>query len=166
MTDDKDICGYEGTHDGEACQQPAGENGRCYIPTHQPEVTDGGKDAEDVENYAGPPSKLPECRDAILEAARTGASKQGCARAAGIHKSTLYEWTDPDSDQYHPEFHREFMQARWQGEKRYIENPDDVDSRHAQFMLERSFGYTKEQTIEHEGDGLGDVVVSFTDDDE
>ena len=162
MTDN--ICGYEGTHNGEPCQNSAtGENGRCYIPTHNA-AADGG-DPDDVENPQGPPSKFDDVREDILEAARVGASMGGCARAAGIHKSTLYDWLDEDSDRYKPEFQRDFWQARWEGERRFIENPDDVDSRHAQFLLERSFGYTKEQTIEHEGDGLGDVVVNFTDED-
>lgn len=163
MTDD-DICGYEGTHDETPCENPpSGDNGRCHIRTHNA-AADGG-DPENVENRAGPPEKLPEVRDDILQAAREGASKNGCARAAGIHKSTFYEWINPDSDHYHEEFHREFLQARWQGERRFIENADDVDARHAQFMLERSFGYTKTETVEHEGDALGDVVVSFSEDD-
>jgi len=163
MTDSEEICGYEGTNSGDPCQNAVnGENGRCYIPSHNA-AADGG-DPDAVENPQGAKSKLPDVREDILEAARVGASKGGCARAAGIHKSTLYDWLDEDSPRYDPEFQREFWQARWEGERRYIENPDDVDSRHAQFLLERSFGYTKEQTIEHGGDGLGDVVVSFAED--
>lgn len=160
MTDN--TCGFEDTTSGDPCQHPAGDNGRCHIPTHNVEG-DGG---EDVENNAGRPSILDDVKPDILEAARVGASKAGCARAAGIDKTTLYDWLDEESPRYDEEFEREFRQARWQGERRMLENPDDVDSRHAQFILERSFKYTKEQTIEHEGDGLGDVVVSFTDDDD
>jgi len=165
MTDSEEICGYEGTDSGDPCQNPVtGENGYCYIPSHNAATFGVGPD--DVENPQGANSKLPEVREDILEAARDGLAKEACAHAAGIHKSTLYDWLDEDSPRYDPEFQREFWQARWEGERRYIENPDDVDSRHAQFLLERSFGYTKEQTIEHEGDGLGDVVVSFATDDD
>lgn len=144
------------TGDGQPCQNPAGDNGYCWIPSHNPNGDD--------DNPHGRPTIIDDVSDDVLEAAEAGASKEGCARAAGIHKSTLYAWITPESDRYDEEFHRDFMRARWQGEKRLLKNPDDVDSRHAQFILERSFKYTKEQTIEHEGDGLGDVVVSFTED--
>jgi len=160
MTDD-DICGYPTKSNGD-CQHPTTEEGdadRCWMDAHN------DSDLPDKQQ-PGRRSKLEDVREDILAAARAGASKQGCARAAGIVKSTLYEWTSPDSEYYDEEFHEDFLQARWQGELRYIRNPEDVDSRHAQFLLERSFGYTKEQTIEHEGDGLGEVTVSFADDEE
>jgi len=162
MTDNSDdVCGYEGTHNSEPCQNVVtGENGRCHLDPHQPDA-EGDEDCPQ-----GPPSKLPEKRPEVLKAARMGASKQGCARAAGIHKQTLYNWIQPESDQYDEAFHREFLQARWQGERKYINNPDDIDTRHAQFMLDRSYGYSKTEkrevdaSHEHTGEGGGPIEVT------
>jgi hypothetical protein len=143
MTDD--ICGAE-CGDGSECEHPAGS---CPIASHGD---------EGAENAQGVASKLEESRDAVFQAARQGATIAGCARAAGVDESTLYRWLDK-----HDEFAEEFRKARSDGELRHIDN---VNDRGSQFLLERSYGYTKSQEIEHSGDGLGDVHVSFTDDED
>lgn len=136
----EEICGADTTGD-QPCQNPAGDNGRCWIPSHQPD------DADDVEeeNPHGRPSKLEEYRDDILTVARQGATKEGCARIAGVATSTLYRWLNE-----YPDFSEAFKRARAQGELKHLQSVNDSGSR---FLLERSFGYTKKEEVEvTEGD--------------
>ena len=135
MTDE--ICGAE-TVNGGKCQNPAGENGFCWIPSHNPD--------SDEENPHGRPSKLGDRKDEILQGAREGMTIEGCARLAGVHKSTLYDWLEKYED-----FSDAFKRARARGELKHLQS---VNDRGSQFILERSFGYTKSQEIEHSGDGL------------
>jgi hypothetical protein len=50
----------------------------------------------------------------------------------------------------YPDFSKTFKRARAEGEQRLIQD-ENVDP---EFVLERSYGYTKSQEIEHSGDGL------------
>lgn len=148
MTDnsDTDTCNAT-TVAGDQCDNPAGDNGACWIPSHNPDAGD------DVDNPHGRPSKIETHRDDILEAARLGATKEGCARAAGVDKQTLYNWLDE-----YPDFFDAFKRARSEGERRRLRDADDSGSR---FVLERSFGYTKTETHEHTGEGGGPIEVTF-----
>lgn len=137
----EDICGSTDTADGTPCQNPAGHGTESDIgPCH-------------LHPTRGRPSKYTEeRREAILEAARHGTTIEGCARAGGIHHSTLYDWMD----QY-DEFSEAFNRARAAGEQRLIPEADP------EFILERSYGYTKTQEIEHSGEG-GIVVYTQAED--
>lgn len=160
MTDTDDVCGYE-TTDGHPCQNPPGENGRCWITSHNPGDGD--------DNPQGRPSKFSDDRasDAI-EAATEGKSKAGCARAAGVDKATLERWLDsnpelPDGGS----FRNAFMRARAEGESKILEGglyDEDVNPSMAKFLLASSFGYQKSEKRELEttGDGI-EVVADFTD---
>jgi hypothetical protein len=75
---------------------------------------------------------------------------EGCARLAGVAKDTLYRWLDE-----YEEFSDEFKRARAQGELKHLQSVNESGSR---FILERSFGYTKSQEIEHQGDANGIVI--------
>lgn len=142
MTDD-DICGAE-CADGTPCEHPAGS---CPVDSH-----DGGK-ADDAA-AGGRPSKFTEDRtEDILEAARRGATVEGCARAAGIGESTLYEWLDR-----YPEFSEAFNRARAEGERELLEDVIEDDPK---FILERSFGYTKTEKRELEHDTAEGAEFSF-----
>lgn len=138
----EDVCGYEKA-DGEPCQLPASrEDGRCH---HHTEI-------DEERANGGRPSIFDEYRDDVIEAAEDGLTIEGCARTAGVGVSTLYEWLDERED-----FAEAFNRARARGERRLIRQAltdDDVDERTARFLLERSFGYTKSQELELEGDGL------------
>lgn len=138
----EDVCGYEKA-DGEPCQLPASrEDGRCH---HHTEI-------DEERANGGRPSIFDEYRDDVIEAAEDGLTIEGCGRTAGVGVSTLYEWLDERED-----FAEAFNRARARGERRLIRQAltdDDVDERTARFLLERSFGYTKSQELELEGDGL------------
>ena len=142
-----EYCGFE-TADGTPCRNlPTGDGAdpeRCYLPSHN------GRD-DDPPNCV-----FDEHRDAVLDAARAGATKEGIARAAGIHKDTLYRWL---ADR--PEFERAFRQARWQGEKRLLA---DADDRGARFILERSYDYVKTEKREIQADVTERQAATETDD--
>jgi transposase-like protein len=130
MTDDE-ICGAE-CADGTPCEHPAGS---CPVSSHTGDSSGAG----------GRPSKFDEDRKAdILQAARNGTTVEGCARAAGIHHSTLYEWLDE-----YPEFSEAFERARAKGEQRLVEDVVDEDPK---FILERSYDYVKTERREIEAD--------------
>jgi len=154
MTDPPDVCGAP-TAAGGTCDNPTtdeGDVGRCWVDSHNDAaIPDGGQRQE-----GGRDGKFDERKGDVLDAARSGVTLAGCARAAGIDESTLYRWRDK-----YDGFAEELRQARFEAE---LDLVDDVSDRGAQFLLERSFGYHKKETVEHEGDALGDVHVSFTDD--
>jgi|GEM_PF-1808854 len=153
-----DICGADTTGE-EPCQNPAGENGRCWIPSHN----DAG-----AENPAGRPSKFNDQRalDAI-EAAREGLSKAGCGRAAGVADGTIQNWLDAnptftDEEGEEREFFRAFMRARRVGETNLVQGglyDEDTDSSMAKFLLASSFDYKKTEQREVTGEGGGPVQV-------
>ena len=157
MTDD--VCGHptEGG-DGPPCQNPAGENGRCYIPAHN---------GDDADPPGGRNRALDESdHDDILDAARMGASKAGCARAAGVGEATLQRYLDA-----HDAFRSAFTRARARGEQRLLEGPlfespegeRDMDGQHARFLLSTSFGYqkTEKREVEHSGDDENPLSVTI-----
>ena len=151
MTDeDFDICGSTNTSTGEPCQRPAGwGTDRDYGPCKQ-------------HPRDGRPSKFtPERRDQVIQRAKKGASKEGCARAAGISYRTLHRWLErgeesgEDGDPYW-QFCQAFNRARATGEDELL---DRVKESKPEFLLERSYDYTK--TEEHDVNLDGDLEHSF-----
>lgn len=128
MTDD--ICGYQDTAGDQPCQNPATEGTSCWIEAH------GG----DVGGH-GRPSKLEDTWDEVMAAAERGLTMEGIARAAGIGVSTLRDWRSQYED-----FSAELSRARARAEQDLIRDAG------AEFVLERSYGYTKEQEIELSGE--------------
>lgn len=147
-----DVCGAE-CADGTPCQHPAGS---CPVPSHSD---------PDAENPHGREFSIDEDdHDDILDAARDGLSKAGCARAAGVDKASLLRYLDA-----HPDFRTAFRRARSEGEQTLVREPlydDDMDGQHARFLLSSSFEYvrTEKQELENTGDEpLADVTIDFTD---
>lgn len=122
--EDRELCGEE-TSKGTPCQNYADS---C------PWDHDNG-------NETGRPSKLDETWDDIMDAAERGLTFEGIARSAGIGVSTLTDWRDS-----HDEFSAVLNRARARAEQELIQEAD------AEFVLERSYDYTKTQEIEHSGD--------------
>ena len=163
MTDEK--CGHPTANDT-PCQHPTTDDGdpdRCWIDAHN----DAPTESDDPGRHS---SLSPDDHDAILEAARDGLSKSGCARAAGVTHTTLNRYLEAN-----PEFRSSFAQARARGEQTLVAEglrDPETDSSMAKFLLSTSFDYvkTEKKELEHSGDGGGalEVVVSDTvvDDDE
>jgi hypothetical protein len=144
----EDTCGYD-TPNG-PCQNPATEGDSCWIESHGGHVSGHGR-----------PSKLDDYEEDILTGARQGMTLAGCARLAGVDESTLHRWINK-----YDEFRKSLKRARAQGELQHLQSVNDSGS---QFILERSFGYTKSQEIEHSGDvdtGETEVTVNFGSEDE
>jgi len=155
-----ETCGHP-TADGTPCQHPTtddGDSGRCWIPDHNDSDVDteaGGREFTITEAD----------HDDILEAARLGASKAGCARAAGVSHSQLNRYLEN-----HDEFRSAFTQARAKGEQRLIRGPlfndpephtEEMDGQHARFLLSTSFDYNETKEVEHAGEGGGPLELSI-----
>jgi len=141
MTDDEtEQCGSRDTSDGGPCELPATrEDGHCHHHT----------DVDGERARGGRPSKLeknPELYDEIMAAAERGLTYEGIARTAGIGLSTLNDWRDT-----HEDFAEDLEQARARGEMELVQ---ETRQSRPEFILERSYGYTKEQEIEHTGDAF------------
>lgn len=158
---DTDRCGHP-TGDGGTCQNPATEDGHCWIDSHGGDVTPG-RSSKYTEQRA---------RDAIT-AARRGKSKAGCARSAGVDKATLHRWLERDDLVYDGrDFRNAFRQARAEGEDRLIEGglseESNMDSQMARFLLSTSHNYIKtekrevEQETTHKGEVAGEFSVNIT----
>lgn len=146
-----DVCGADCV-DGSPCQNPAGS---CPVPSH----TD-----PDAENPHGREFVLgPDDHDDILQAAREGMSKAGCARAAGTQSDQLNRYLEA-----HEDFREAFMRARHTGERKLLLEPlyedddptsPDMDGQHARFLLSTSFDYikTEKKELEHSGEVSGSL---------
>jgi len=151
---DNDICGAECV-DGSECQHPAGS---CPVPSHH---TDGADNPQGRDFVLG-----EDDHGEILDAARSGLSKAGCARAAGVEKPSLLRYLDQ-----HPGFRTAFRRARAEGEQRLIEGAlfrdqdarEQMDGQHARFLLSTSFDYQKSEKreVEHSGQIDGDRRVEL-----
>jgi len=149
MTDDKDICG-EPTADGTPCQRRTGF-GRGEDVTTGP-CMDHYKDRPELRKFT------PERRERIIGAASSGAYKKHIAQMAQIKPETLTRWIDMgEKDEYNgldtdlAEFYREWQRARGVGALQKLQNVED------EFVLERSYGYTKKERHEHLVDDDADL---------
>jgi len=169
MTMTDDVCGHptEGG-DGPPCQNPPGENGRCYIPAHN---------GEDKPAPQGRPSKYTDERArSAIDAASDGFSKAGCARAAGVGEQTLLDWLNEDHTVNGESFSEAFMRARHEGERTLVKGPlidhpdapgpdgPEVDGQHARFLLSTSFDYVKTEKQEVEDVTEGGFGANEVDD--
>lgn len=163
-----DVCGAPTDGgDGPPCQHPTTEEGdsdRCWVDAHndaETGVDPGGREFAIDESDHGD----------ILDAARMGASKAGCARAAGVDKASLLRYLDA-----HEDFRTAFTQARAKGEQQLIRGPlyeqppegpreePQMDGQHARFLLSTSFDYKKTEKTELEHSGQIDGTHEHTTD--
>lgn len=136
MTDTDEQCRHI-KNDGEPCEyRGKHDDGKCGIHTDE---TDTGP---------GRPSEIVEREDDILAGARQGMTMEGCARLAGVDESTLYRYLNKNE-----EFCKSLKRARAHGELKHLQSVNDSGS---QFILERSFNYTKteKRELEHSGDAM------------
>lgn len=114
----------------------------------------------DRESRGGRPSKFEKAKEHILDAARNGTTKEGCARAGGVTYETLRTWLE-EKDEFSAKFRRERAKA----EQDLVEDARDDDPK---WVLERSYGYVKTERREiegeHEHDHSGEVDLSLSSD--
>ena len=152
-----DECGYPTDGgDGPPCELPASKaDGRCHHHTDTDERSNGGREWAISEAD----------HEDILEAARDGFSKAGCARAAGVGEASLQRYLDA-----HEDFRSAFMRARHSGERTLVKGPlvdhpdapgggPEIDGQHARFLLSTSFDYqkTEKKELEHSGEVSGSL---------
>lgn len=106
---------------------------------------------EETSGYKGRPSKLDDHWGDIMAAAAEGLTMEGIARVAGVGVSTLNDWRRENE-----EFAEALRRNRAKGERELIQDAD------AEFILERSYGYTKEQEIDLSG---GEEIGGLTPED-
>jgi len=158
MTDDADVCGHPTQGgDGPPCQHPVTEGDSCWIDAHGGSTSVG-------RNFAITESD----HDDILQAAREGFSKAGCARAAGVDEKSLHRYLEADENE---DFRRSFTRARHKGERVLVKgalydepeerkkNERTVNAQHARFILSTSFDYVKTERTELTGEDGGAVEV-------
>jgi hypothetical protein len=137
------------TSDGDPCSLCQERDGYCHHHDGNPETT------------AGRPTAITEDdHEDILEAAREGVSKRGCARMAGASVHALERYLEQ-----HDEFRHSFMQARARGEMTLIRDglrDDETDAPMAKFLLATSFDHVKEEKRSVENDHSGDVSIDIT----
>ena len=96
-------------------------------------------------------TRLPEKREALLEAASVPQTKTDVAKAAGMTRRGLNKYLNQNE-----EFAEEFRQrrAKASGEliRRGLEDDPAVDIQFAKFLLERSFGYNKTENLNVDAD--------------
>lgn len=119
---------------------------------------------DDARHGRGAPT-VDEHIDDIVAHARKPISDRGVIRLSDIGWSTHQEWMDKDIEPF-ATYQERYANARAESEfeltKKGLEG--DYDSSLVKFLLKATHDYDDKQTVEHEGDGLGDVHVSFTDD--
>lgn len=157
--DDTDNCGWP-TNDGDACLNPAGEDGRCWIPTH------GDPNAE---NPAGRPKALTDDKKEVLfNAVRLGLHVRHQAAVAGVHPDTLRRAAccletlrDPRITAEEPcEFCERYAQAHGEGAMNVLEDTKP------EFRASASFGYTKTEAREVSGPDGGPIQTEEVSDEE
>lgn len=150
MTDE--ICG-ETRKDGNECQRDAGwgvdgkNTGPCM--DHRADHTHAKKLTEERINQ-------------ICGAAQEGAFKRHCAQISGITPQTLRNWlnegeddVEHDRDTPFADLYFRFHRARGAGAVK------NLDNARSEFVLERSYGYTKteKREVEHSGEVDGFEVI-------
>lgn len=92
-----------------------------------------------------------ETADRLCEAAEAGLKREACAHYAGIDPSTLYRWINfgREGRPVYAEFYKRLELSRAKAQRRLldtIENAAMSSWQAAAWILERSFGWSKDQT--------------------
>jgi len=152
-----DNCGYE-LDDGTPCQRDAGWGTDSTI----------GHCKDHAQEWTIPQKLDEETINTLVGAAQSGAFKKHCAQVAGITPQTLRSWlaegedhAERDLDTALADLHLRFTRARAASAVQKLQNADD------EFVLERSYGYIRQERKEHlvdeDADLDRDVVVDFED---
>lgn len=107
--------------------------------------------------------------DAIIACAKAGGSIQKRCVELGIHISTYYEWINPNSAQYHEEFHRAHEMAQllsevwWQDKGQqhltFVDRGERLDSQNYRLQMMNRFGWSEKG--QQEVSNTGDIVLTL-----
>ena len=130
----------------------------------------GRRTAEDILGISsldrgGKEAKFEDVREDLLDVATEPVTDEIVANAAGISRATLHNYLDR-----HPEFEREYRQARAQNARDItglmLDDEWDGEDRNLRFIAERAHGFVKtekrevEGSMEHTGEGGGPMEVT------
>ena len=96
-------------------------------------------------------TRLPEKREALLEAASVPQTKTDVAKAAGMTRRGLNKYLN-QNEEFAAEFRQRRAQASGELIRRGLEDDPSVDIQFAKFLLERSFGYNKTENLNIDAD--------------
>jgi len=147
----ENICGFE-KDDGEPCKRPAGWGTPSQL----------GHCKDHAEEYRVPRKLTPDTKSSLIGAAQRGAFKKHCAQIAGITPQTLRNWLNQGEEHINTgletplsEFYLRFHRARAAGAA------EQLSEASAEFVLERSYGYTKSQDVNLGGQADNPVQIEF-----
>lgn len=162
MTDD--LCGADTTGD-RPCQNPAGENGRCWIPSHND---------PDAENPHGRPRTAPSKaqQEKIADVIEAGGSVAEACRKVGVHREQLRRWLsygEEEPESPWGDLRDRLTRAHGEGEGRYREALIEIaleanDTATLMTMLKQR--YPDEWGDVERGKQAGGVVVNLGEADE
>jgi len=142
------------------CGQPTKDGGKCQRDAGWGLESDIGPCRDHAEEYRVPKKLDEETKNSLVGAAQAGAFKRHCAHVAGIAPSTLRDWLNRgedhvtnDIDSPLADLYRRFQRARAAGAVSKLRDADD------EFVLERSYGYTKTERKEHLVDDDADLDI-------
>ena len=152
----EETCGSTDTTDGTPCKRTAGWG----------TDRDHGPCKEHVDDRPVLRKFTATRRERIIGAAMSGAFKKHIAQAAEIDRDTLDRWLDMgkeddanDLDTELAEFYTAWQRARGAGAVQTLQSCS------AEFIAERTYGYTKteKRELEHTGEGGGPLMILETD---
>ena len=116
MEDDADVCGHE-TADGTPCQNPATDDGSCWLDAH------GGSG-----NKSGRPTKLSHAKqEAIAADIEQGRSMRSAARKQDLSPQTVFNWMqrgeadlEEGKENEYTQFFERITRAKGYGEEWYM----------------------------------------------
>lgn len=155
-----ETCGYELTTLNRGCKNPSGENGRCWIPSHNP-----GPENDNP----GRPTKLTHQRqERIAAAIESGHSFRSACEQAGISTATGHRWMSAGANEdegVFREFYDRITRARGVG-------IGEIEQSIMELCVERQDPNTLLRYLQHIEGGYasneqsGGVVIDLGDTDE
>lgn len=163
-----DICGYENTTTDSPCQNPTtGDNGRCWIPSHNPD--------SDEENPQGAGTKLTKDRqEGMASMIEQGHSQAAAARAYGIHPDTFTNWLrrgEDSPESIFGEFFGRIARAKSVSECQYVDSlrhmaEEIKDTDTLRWMLQQRFAESWGESDALGGAGTSNGQPLIPDDDQ
>lgn len=111
----------------------------------------------------------PSMSDSIIACAKAGGSIEKRCVEIGIHKSTYFEWINPNSPYYHEDFHRAHEMAQllsevwWQDKGQqhitFIDRGERLDAQNYRLQMMNRFGWSEKG--QQEVNNTGDIVLNL-----
>lgn len=111
----------------------------------------------------------PSMSDTIIACAREGGSVVSRCCAIEVTRETYYQWINPNSDWYKPDFHKaheiaELLCQQWWEEKgqkhiTFIDRGERLDAQNYRLQMMNRFGWSEKG--QQEVNNTGDIVLNL-----